>query len=117
MRRIVWQIVWLCCSTAAPAQVTIDAGVISGTVLDPQRLPVANAKVTVTGRADRSTLSESDGTFRLSLLPPGRYSVATEAPGFARQVQEGVEVVVGETVTLEFALSAGQQTYSVNVNA
>jgi len=107
----------LALAATAAAQVTIDAGVIAGTVSDPQGKPVANAAIKVSGRTEESRITADDGTYRFPRLLPGVYRVQTEAPGFAPQASENVTVVVGETTFLNITLGVGQSRFSVTVSA
>src|SRR5215813_11715624 len=58
---------------------------ISGIVKDPSGAVVAGATATVTNQdsgVTRSTTADTDGRYRFITLPPGRYSLKVEAPGF-----------------------------------
>jgi len=57
------------------------------TVKDLKGAVVTNATVTARDEArafERSTATNSDGEYRILALPPGKYSVVVEAPGFAK---------------------------------
>src|SRR5688500_6922350 len=70
-------------ASAASGQAT--EGVISGTITDGQGAVLPGASVTIrnveTGVV-RSTVTGSDGQYRVPALPPGRYDVAVELQGF-----------------------------------
>src|SRR5712692_8066634 len=73
----------LLAAAVASAQ-SVDAE-ISGMVLDPSGSPVARAKVSLTNQDSglaRSVQADSDGRYRITAIPPGRYSLKTEATGF-----------------------------------
>ena len=53
----------------------------------------------------RVETTDSAGHFRLSLLPPGDYTVVASLSGFNTVTQKGVHVGLGATVTLEVAIS------------
>ncbi len=60
------------CATMAPAQV--NTATLSGTVSDPQGLPVKGAKVTLTNAgtgAQRTSVTDDSGRYNLVGLPPG----------------------------------------------
>ena len=58
---------------------------LSGTVTDPSGAAVPNVAVTLTN-ADtnqvRSVTTGSDGVYKFSLIPPGRYNIRFAATGF-----------------------------------
>src|SRR5438552_517824 len=58
---------------------------IQGTVLDPAGGVVAGAKITVLNQdtgATRESTASAEGFYRVAELPPGKYTVIVEAPGF-----------------------------------
>ncbi len=67
-----------------------NAGTIEGTVADPSGAVVAGAEITlhnvVTGYS-RSVVSGSDGSFRLTNIPPNPYRLEVKASGFSAFVQ------------------------------
>ena len=75
---------WLAFAGLAAAQGT--GGVISGTVKDSQGAVLPGVTLTVrnieSGVA-RSGVSEDNGSYRFAGLPPGRYELSSELPGFA----------------------------------
>jgi hypothetical protein len=74
---------------------TAATGTLSGTVTDPTGSGIANVKVTATNAGtgqERTVTTGSDGTYKISLLPPGNYRVQFEATGFntvARCARDG----------------------------
>jgi hypothetical protein len=96
------------------------AGAINGKVTDPQGAVVPNATITVTNTATnaQSTVNTSDdGTFKVSNLQPGTYSVSTTVSGFAPAKADTVVVEVGRSTTVDIPLSVGTQNVQVEVNA
>src|SRR5262249_57911199 len=63
----------------------------------------------------REVASNSDGVYRLTLLPVGNYEVTFNKQGFASINRTGVKVQVGEAVTLGIQISAAGAAESVNV--
>src|SRR5215469_7449642 len=95
IRRILMKTVWGVCLLiffvavllASPyrSQAQTTSGQITGTVVDSQSLPLANAKVTLeqpsTGNTRVST-TDSKGDFVFSFVNPGTYQLQVEAAGF-----------------------------------
>ncbi len=105
-----------CIATFLPAQ--SYQGGVRGAVTDPQGAAVANAKVTLTNTGTgvpRTTLTTADGTYVLSNVEPGNYSVAAESPSFKRYEQRGIVVGTQEFLNVDLKLEVGNITQSVTV--
>ena len=100
-----------------PAQT--DRGTIRGTVLDTTGGAVPGATVTATsvdtGVRSSSTSGES-GTYNITSLRPGMYTVTAESRGFKKLIRENVRVEVAGTVGLELQMAIGEVTESVTVS-
>jgi len=98
--------------TSAVAQTT--TGEISGTVTDPTGAVIAAAKVVLSGENGKSaaTVSGRDGSFQLSGVQPGRYSLTISAKGFALATPDEFEVLPGriaqQNVTLQLPIEQQQ---------
>ena len=118
-RRAVCVLMSLFLAAAAWGQQPV--GSVSGRVLDPSGAVVPNASVTFTSAQGtrRKVTSDAQGAYVVRRLPPGRYSVVAQAPGFAAFRSHDVEVVAGRTVTLSIslAISAAQAQVEVRANA
>lgn len=84
-----WVIVALLTSTLARGQVVL--GSISGTVTDATGAALPGVTITVTSAAlqvpQLARISESDGAYRVSDLPPGGYRATFELAGFATVIR------------------------------
>jgi hypothetical protein len=95
-------------------------GKITGRVTDPNKaaLPGATVKVADLARNKIVTLTtNTDGLFDAPYLLPGVYQVVVEASGFKRQIQDGVEVKINETRTLDISVEVGGAQETVTVTA
>src|ERR1041384_7226311 len=93
---------------------------IEGTVKDPAGALVSGANVTVTNNETgktQQTVTGDEGFFRVSGLPPGKYTVAVEAAGFKKRVVENVSVAAEAPQGLNIALETGPVSESVTINA
>jgi hypothetical protein len=103
---------------AAQAGAQRITGNITGTVKDEQGAMVTTAMVKATNTDtgfNRAAQVGADGTFLIQYLPVGNYTVAIEATGFKKFVQEHVTVAVDQTVPLAVTLTVGAQTQTVEV--
>ena len=107
-------------ATAALPQATSNAGDVRGTVIDATAQVVPQAKVTLLDAErgfTRATQAGAAGEFAIPLVPPGVYRLRVEAAGFATKVLEGVQVRVGDVVTLTVEMSLGAVATEVIVTA
>jgi len=91
---------------------------ITGTVTDATGAVVPNAKVTITNTATQvasHTTTSSSGTYTVTDLIPGNYTVQVEVAGFQTAVHTGVLVEVGRQSGVDVILQTGNVTQSVEV--
>ncbi len=104
---------------AAHAQVV--TGSVSGTIRDASGGVLPGVTVTLTGsalqRASITATTAADGTYRLSLVPPGSYVVQAVLSGFTSQRRDDVEVALNRQTTLDFTMSIAKVSESVQVSA
>lgn len=95
-------------------------GQIEGIVTDANGAAVANASVTArnlgTG-TERNVVTDSDGVYRIPLLPLGTYRVTVEAANFKRYVQEGVTITTGAIATVNVGLTPGEVSETVTITS
>src|SRR5688500_11527913 len=102
---------------SAAAQET--RGTISGTVRDKDGvLPGANVTITNTGTSvSQQLVTNGSGYFEAPLLIAGAYEVSVELPNFKSFRQTGIQVAVGQTVSLTITLDVGNMSERVDVVA
>ncbi|MCZ2080272.1 MAG: TonB-dependent receptor [Bryobacteraceae bacterium] len=101
--------------TPLAAQTTAS---IAGHVADISGASVSGAAVLVTNEATgltRSVISQPDGAYLFTQLPPGAYRIEATAPGFKKTVRTGITLSVQENARIEFQLSPGDVVESVLV--
>jgi hypothetical protein len=102
------------------AQAQTSFGSIVGTVTDSTGADVPGAQVTLTNagtNAKITTTSGSGGTFTFLNLTPGAYSVTVSHPGFKAFTQPSIDVTIGGTSRINAALSTGDVSQTVTVEA
>jgi hypothetical protein len=94
-------------------------GKISGTVRDNAGvIPGASVKVTNTETSVSQNLTTNEsGYFEASFLNPGTYTVGVQMPGYKAAVRGGINLGVGEQLTVPFTLEVGQISEEVVVKA
>jgi hypothetical protein len=60
-------------------------------------------------------VSDDAGRFAVTALPPGRYTLTVEAPGFKKYSQTNLPLAVQQQTTLDVVLEVGEVSTSVEV--
>jgi Carboxypeptidase regulatory-like domain/TonB-dependent Receptor Plug Domain len=92
-------VILLPCPTAAQAV----SGVISGNVADPQGQVIPGATLTIVSEATndaRVTVSDGNGSFQVTNLQPGSYTVRVEMPSFRTLERKNVVLSAGERLSV-----------------
>jgi len=105
---------------AGVAQAQTSGGVFRGEVRDPSRAIVPQAKVVI--RSDDNGMqviaeSNGDGLYLTPTVIPGSYTLSATKPGFETEVFGPVTIEVNQTVRVDFSLSIGVASESVQVEA
>src|SRR5438445_6910471 len=93
---------------------------IQETVLDSKGGGVPGAKVTITNQDTgvvRDTAASAEGFYRISELPPGKYTVTVEGAGFKKSTSKDVSVEAEQPRGLDVTLEIGAVTEQVTVTA
>jgi hypothetical protein len=111
--------VMLAAFTSRASAQSFKATVI-GTVVDASRAVIPGATVTVVQEGTGLTLTTvtgGEGTFSLAQLPPGRYELTVELPGFRKFVQSGLVLETDQVRRVEARLEVGNVAEAVTVEA
>ncbi len=97
---------------AAPAALAdTQDGVLTGVILDAAGVPLPGVTVTLSGpdlQGERMAVTDVEGRYRIPLVPVGdRYQVMATLDGFQRVIQTDIEVNIGDTERVDFALPEG----------
>lgn len=93
---------------AAPAWAVDTSATLKGVVADSDGLPVPQAEVLLTSDAiigDRNTLTDSEGRYRFTTLPPGEYIVTVTHPSFAPWKSGVLKVPLASTLRVNVGLA------------
>jgi len=104
-------------AVVAPGQSTAT---VQGTVTDQKGSVVPGAKITARNQAtgiERTSQTDSDGSYQIAALPVGLYSIEVEAQGFKRELVSNFRVEVGRTIVRDFSLEVGTIEQNVNISA
>ena len=93
---------------------------VSGTITDKSGAVILRAGVVIVNEGtglERSTLTDTAGTYHFSGLLVGTYTIRAEDQGFQTQVREAVTLVSARESVINFSLFVGNLRQQVTVNA
>ena len=110
----------LCVLAAVPSLAQFDTAEVLGTVRDRTGAVVPKANLTLlnvdTG-IQAKTIADDSGNYSFTNVKIGRYKVTAEATGFSTEVATEVRVEVGARQRVDFALTVGAVTETVEVTS
>ena len=95
-------------------------GSIIGYVRDKSGAVVPNATVTAiqtTTGYSRTATTDSSGQYSILALPPGRYRLTAQNPGFQQGLIDNIDLNVNDALHFDFDLQVGNVTQTVSVEA
>ena len=107
----------LLASAASAQQGTSE---LRGLVLDTQDAVLPGVTLTIRNQDTgmfRETVSNTDGTYFVTGLPPGPYEIRAMLSGFKQYTRPDVRLEIGKTTTLDVALEVGRVEEVVTVTA
>jgi hypothetical protein len=81
-------------------------GAVAGTITDENGAAVDHVKVEVEGIEDYFDHSDAGGNYEIKYIPAASYQIEATKVGYYPFSVSGVEIIEGETITLNFALEA-----------
>jgi len=101
-------------------QAQSNAGDIKGSILDQSGAAISRARLQILDPdrgISRAATSDEAGEFIFPMLAPGRYRLRAEADGFTSKILEGVEVRVGDTISLIVQMVVGGVQQEIEIQA
>jgi hypothetical protein len=108
------------CTSVALGQTQSNAADLNGVVRDPTGAAVVNAAVKARNIATnftRAAITNDEGYYQITNLPPGDYELTVEADGFSRGRIPNVTLTVGQRADLDIPLSVGSVDATVDISA
>jgi Carboxypeptidase regulatory-like domain len=103
-----------------PSRAQLYTGSVSGVVTDPSGAIIPAATITLTDQQKGYSFTaqtDNAGRYLLRNVPPGTYTLTAEAKGFQTQKRENLRVDVEQNISVDFALTVGAATQTVEVEA
>ena len=107
-------------SLAISAMAQDFRGAIAGRITDTSNAVLPGATVTATHKDTNqatTTVTNHDGAYNLLYLAPGQYTVTAEIPGFKKMARPGIEVRIGDRLTLDIKLELGAVEETITVTS
>lgn len=93
---------------------------VRGTVQDAGGAAVPDAAVSLLGEGTgfkRAGITDGSGAYQFLQIPPGKYALMFERPGFTTVKQSDLEFLVNSPATLNVTMQVGSVNSTVNVEA
>jgi hypothetical protein len=107
-------------SLATPTIAQENTAELRGRVVDTQDAGMPGVTILITNEATgvyRQSVSTADGSYFITAIAPGIYTLEAELSGFAKYNRKGVRLDLGRTATLDIQLSPGAVTETITVTA
>ena len=95
-----------------------DRGTVTGTVTDSSGAIVPNVKVVATNLgtgAESKSQTTGTGSYTITSLPAGGYTLIFESAGFKKMIEKGIEIQVAQTARVDVVLQVGSTSDAVTV--
>ncbi len=119
-RRLPFLLLAALLASALPVVGQTVSGTLEGRILDPSGGAVPGVSVSAIEQAtatERTTLSNSEGLYKLPFLPVGTYTLTFTIPGFKTVVHTGIEIRLNNVTTLNLSLEISTQSEVVTVTS
>ena len=96
------------------------SGTLEGRVVDPSGSAVPGVSIVAieeATKAERSTVTNDAGLYRLPFVPIGRYTVTFSMPGFKTLVRPAIEIRLNNTTALDIQLELATRAETITVTA
>jgi hypothetical protein len=113
-------LVGCCLSIGAHALGQESTAELRGRVIDAQSAAVPGATITITNQNTgvvRQTVSNEDGTYFITAIPPGTYAVEAMLSGFSKYNRRDVRLDLGRTTTIDVQLTVGGLAETVTITS
>ena len=116
--RLAWFWIFLLVCGFGSSLFAQDTASITGSVTDQTGAAIPKAQVIVSNSEHgikRTTVTNAEGSYLVSALPPGSYDLTITAGGFKKYLASGVILRVAEKARADAAMTVGAENTEVNV--
>ena len=118
MRRVSALLLLLLLSSMPVLRAQSTGASLSGRVTDPSKSLIADAKIDAINTATNfhyETTTNNSGEYYLTNLPPGRYQIEIEKPGFKKLIKPDVTLHVQDAREIDFEMTLGSASENITV--
>ena len=111
--------VFVAVGLALPASAQVDTGAFAGTVKDLSDAVIAGATVSAVNAGTGTSVSvrtNDKGSYALTPLKIGTYTLSVQAAGFEREIRSGIVLNVQQNIRFDFSLKVGAVTQETVVS-
>jgi hypothetical protein len=111
---------FLAALSVLPSMIFAQASSLQGSITDPQGASVADAAMTLRNKdtdSQRQVLSDAQGRYLFAQVPPGKYTLTIQRPGFTVETRDNILLQVNSPSTLDVQLTVGKSAEVVNVSS
>src|SRR6266704_3163316 len=96
-----------------------DLGTISGFIKDPSGASIPNAEVTIKNQTgiERRAMTNESGSYTITNIPPGFYTMSAEAPGFQKYESTNNKLDPSGRLAVDATLAVGVSTETIEITA
>ena len=96
-----------------------DLGTISGFIKDPSGASIPGANVTIKNQTgiERQTTTNESGSYTITNIPPGFYTMSVDAPGFQKYESTNNKLDPSARLVIDATLTLGPRAEIVEVSA
>ena len=105
LARVLMVVAALATTAGVAALSAQSTGKIEGHIKDPQGAPIPNARVIIVGTAFSAPVNPQ-GYYFIENIPAGTVSVRATYVGYRPLQQDGVRILSGQTLTVDFTLES-----------
>jgi hypothetical protein len=108
----------LACAVVASAQTSSTSGAIRGVIKDKSGKVVPSATVLLRNRETgltRTTTSDTQGEYRIGLLPVGNYELTVTASAMRTVKDANIQVLLGQSAVANFSIDKAEAAATVEV--
>ncbi len=117
MKQIIISTVIIFCSVIVTFAQQSTTATLSGRVTDTTGAVIIGVKITATQKATgtkRETVTNSEGLYVFTNLPPGEYELVFENSGFKKYLFQSYTIQVGQFLTRDLQMEPGQINVSID---
>lgn len=108
--RVTWRVLFIYAALSLPILAQTTTATVSGIVRDEKGAVLPGVKVmaeNIDTGISYSGITDLEGRYRISYLPPATYDLRTNLTGFRTAAHPSLKLTIGQEINLDFSLQVG----------